>query len=260
MTMFELLRQALPVALALGLVFVAARIAGALAARLGQPSVVAEIAAGMLAGIVLSTWGTVPHHLLIPLKLIGQVGLALFLVGAVHEMRTRFAHDRAAAAGRTVGWVTAGAFFIPLIAGTLLAGWVLLAGDSRLRGTAPTSSFMLLVTVSLAITAVPVLARILADRNMAAAADGRLALAAAVIIDAASWPLLAVAIAIDAGVSGDAARPMAALAIGVTSAVVMRALTRRPLFGRVCVHLPRAGPLLLGLAAVLESGTHQPSL
>jgi Kef-type K+ transport system membrane component KefB len=112
---------------------------------------------------------------------------------------------------------------------------------------------MLLVTVSLAITAVPVLARILADRNMAAAADGRLALAAAVIIDAASWPLLAVAIAIDAGVSGDAARPMAALAIGVTSAVIMRAIMRRPLFGRLCVHLPRAVPLLLGLAAVIGS-------
>jgi Kef-type K+ transport system membrane component KefB len=254
MTLFDLLSRVLPGAAGLVAVLAAAWAAGALARRLGQPPVVAEIAAGILVGLVLSTSGG-SARLLPPLKLIGEAGLVLFLVAMAHEISAGRARDRGAQPGREVAAVAAGAFVIPLLAGLSLAGWVLLDGGAELRGKAPALSVMLLIAVALGVTAVPVLSRILADRNMAATPDGRLALTAAVVIDALSWPLLALAIAVKASAAAGVTAPLAVLAIGAAGAAGAHALLRRPWVGRLFFRAPQAVPALIGLAALAAAAS-----
>ncbi|MFC7589491.1 cation:proton antiporter [Nonomuraea antimicrobica] len=120
--------------------------------------------------------------------LVGQAGLALFIVGVAHELRL----DREALRDRAVGWVTVGALVPSALAGALLGGVVLWTGRSELRGDAPPAAFILLMTIALAVSAVPVLARILVDRGLSATRTGRLAITAAVAVDAVAWLLLAV--------------------------------------------------------------------
>ncbi|HEX6518967.1 MAG TPA: cation:proton antiporter [Streptosporangiaceae bacterium] len=255
MTMFQLLARALPVLLALAGMLVAAKLAGVLAARLRQPPVIAEIATGLLVGAVIGTHGTVVHRTLGPLRLIGEAGLVLFLVGAAHEIRNGLARSRTVASRAEVGWLAAGAFVIPLISGLSLAGWVMLGGSRSLRGTAPALSFMLLTAIALSVTAVPVLARILADRNMMATEDGCLSLAAAVIIDALVWPLLAIAIAAKASAASDAIRPMMVLGSAVAAAMVIHVLLRTPVAARLCVRTSAAAPAAIALAGLAAAAT-----
>ena len=255
MTMADIWGQALPVLLALAGTLLAARLAGMVAARLRQPPVVAEIVAGIVIGFAVSTQGAATHRLLGPLKLIGEAALTLFLVGAAHEIRTGLTRGRAMASRREIGWVAAAAFVIPFAAGLSLAGWVVLVGGRLVRGTAPTSSFLLLTAVALAVTAVPVLARILADRNMAASGDGRLATAAAIVIDAVSWPLLAAAIALKTAAATNAARPFVVLAAGAAAAGAVHVLLRTSIVGRLCVRTPQAVPVVIALAGLAAAAT-----
>lgn len=255
MTMAGIWVRVLPVLLALAGTLLAARLAGMLAARLRQPPVVAEIAAGMVIGFAVSSQGPAAHRLLSPLKLIGEAALTLFLVGAAHEIRTGLAHGHGAASRKEIGWVAAGAFVIPFAAGLSLAGWVIVSGGRLLRGTAPTSSFVLLTAVALGVTAVPVLARILADRNLAASRDGQLAVAAAIVIDAVSWPLLAAAIAVRTSTAAGMPRPLVVLAIGAAAAGVLHVLLRTSVAGRLCARTPQAVPVVIAVVALAAAAT-----
>lgn len=192
---------------------------------LRQPVVIGEIVAGLLAGpILIASVGAHSFHALLPgqminaLKLVGEAGLSLFLVGLTHELR------RSRGSGRhgPVGWVTVGALVAPLVAGALLAGWVGLASVPEVRGSAPTPAFVLMVSVSLSITAVPVLARILGDRGMSESAAGRIALASAVVIDTAGWLLLSAAVALRSGQADGFLRSTGLIGGGLLAAVALR--------------------------------------
>ena len=82
---------------------------------------------------------------------------------------------------------------LPLIMGALLAFFLYpgLAGSK-----ATLVSFMLLVGTAMAITAFPVLARLLAEKNMLGTKVGTLALTCAAIGDALAWCMLALVVAI----------------------------------------------------------------
>jgi Kef-type K+ transport system membrane component KefB len=255
MTMFELLVRALPVLLALAGTLLAAWLAGALAARFGQPRVIAEIAAGMIIGAVVSTHGGEVHRLTGPLKLIGAAGLALFLVGAAHELRTGLEHSRDVASRTQLGSLAAGSLVVPAVTGATLAGWIIVAGGARLRGTAPAASFVLMTMIALSVTAVPVLARILADRHMTASADGRLSMAAAIAIDAVSWPLLTLAIAIKASDGAGAVRPAVVLAVAVTGATVLYFALRTPVAGKLYLWSQLGVPVAIALAGLAAAAT-----
>ncbi len=223
--MTDLLLRAGHVAVVLAAVLLAAY-AGRLAARaVRQPEVVGEILAGILVvpavlavGGPSGLAGVLPADVVGPLKVLGQIGLVLFLVGVAHELR----HGQSGLGARAVGWVTAGSFVPALLAGLAMAAWVLFAADPDVRGTASAPALVLMIAVALSVTAVPVLARILEDRRMTDQPAGRLAMAAAVVTDSSAWLLLVVAV----GLSGGVLLSLVLLAVGVAVTLAGRVLLR----------------------------------
>ncbi|MFE9046540.1 cation:proton antiporter [Streptomyces sp. NPDC007818] len=254
MSVLHWLQVAGHVSLAVLVVLAGARLAHLLARRTGQPAVVAEIALGLIAGpLVLWFGGTRGLNMVVPAEVrgwldhIGHAGLALFLVGVGHELRS----PSAAVKGRSVVMTTAGALLLPLFCGGLLAAWVLAIGDPDLRGHAPAAALVLLLAVGLSVTAVPVLARILVARGVVDTVVGRLAMATAVVIDTIAWVLLAVAVGLASG--GAENVPLLALVVAVSTAayLTLRVVLRGPSALRLAASYPRG--TLTGIA-VLAAG------
>ena len=184
------------VLLALAAVIVVGRLLGALLSRCGQPPVIGEVVSGIVLGPSLLGWlcrpwtGTVSSPLLPPevepaLGLVAQLGVILymFLVGV--EFNDAVFRKLA----RSAAMISAASIAVPFACGTALAMW--LHGSLAPPGTS-LLSFALFVGVALAITAFPVLARILTDRRMAQTELGILALSCAAVADVKAWWLLAV--------------------------------------------------------------------
>ncbi|MGW4982678.1 cation:proton antiporter [Streptomyces mirabilis] len=227
---------------------------GRRAARLlRQPEVVGEITAGLFAGpFIVALFGTDVLHSLLPagtldtLKLVSEGGLALFLVGTTHKLRLGVQRT----VRRAAGPVALGAFVLPLVTGALLAGWLVWRGDADVRGHAPASAVVLMVAVSLSITAVPVLARILEERGMLGSVTGRVAMFAAILIDIAGWILLSIAVGLASGSPAGFLRSMEVLAAGALLALgARRALGSRLGTGMV-TRARRRTALVIGALAI----------
>lgn len=182
----------LAVSLALG----AARLLGALARRFGQPAVVGEICAGLLASpMVITAAGAeavLPTEVKPLLGALANLGLATFMFIIGYEIDGGILRDRR---GATLG-VVAGSVLVPLAAGIALA--VPLAAT---HAPGNRTAFVLFVGVAMSVTAFPVLARILADRGLSRHPVGSLTLAAAAVGDLLAWICLAGVVAY-AGASG----------------------------------------------------------
>ncbi|RFU37781.1 hypothetical protein DZF91_31075, partial [Actinomadura logoneensis] len=228
--------------------------AGRRAARAArQPEVIGELTAGLLAGPA-ALWllgrhtfdQLVPGDVLADLKLATETGLVLFLSGLTHKLRIGEPRpDR-----RAVGWVAAGSLLPAQAAGWLLAGWVLWRGSPAVRGDAPALALALMIAVTLSVTAVPVLARVLTDRGMADTEVGRLSLTASIVIDGACWLLLAVAIGLGSGSPERFARAMAVLACGAGAAVLLRLVLRTRGPDALSRRVPWLAALLISVVAV----------
>ncbi|MEU3502471.1 cation:proton antiporter [Streptomyces hundungensis] len=227
-----------------------------LARRLGQPGVVGEIAFGMLLGpaVLGLAWPRaqsvlLPADVLGPLRDLGHAGLVLFLVGVAHELRL----DASRLRDRAVAWTALGTFVPSLLVGAALGGWLVWLDRPSLRGTAPTGAFVLLVALALAVSAVPVLARVLADRGLTATRAGRLSLTSAALVDAVAWLLLAVVIAIATPGSKGAWTAATVLAVGALAAALGRRLLRTPPAERLCARWPWPVAVVLGLWVLLAA-------
>ncbi|WP_067463338.1 cation:proton antiporter [Nocardia amamiensis] len=170
----------------LALVLVAARVLGWLAERVGQPPVIGEIAAGILAGPTVL--GTQLSTLVFPMETrpalaaLANIGIALFMfVAGMETDLGRLARNRSA-----VPVVSLSAYIVPFVLGSVVALTVLARHQTGSR-----IGFVLFVGCSLAVTAFPVLARILHDRNMFGTPVGQLALGCAAVGDVLAWAVLA---------------------------------------------------------------------
>lgn len=229
------------VLMALAAILVTARLAGAAARRVGQPSVVGEILAGLALGP--SLLGLFPGdltHALFPaqtrpvLSSVAQLGLVLFmfLVGLESDMGLLRGRVRTAAS------VSLASIALPFALGVPLA---LALHDRHDAGeAADLLPFLLFLGASLSITAFPVLARILAERSMERTPLGALALASAALDDVIAWSMLAVVVAIVA--NGGAASAGLVGVLSVVYAVVML-LVVRPGLTRLTPRLHRDGAL-----------------
>lgn len=234
-------------------ILTACRVVGWLAKRCGQPQAVGEMIAGVLLGPSLFglVWPTAQSFIFPPETLkvlyVGAqlgIGLYMFLVGAEFDaghFRSRF---RSAAAVSLAGMI------VPFAFGAGLAWW--LWEQSHLFGPKATSlDAALFLGAAIAITAFPVLARIIHDRGLTSTALGTLALSAGAIDDAAAWCVLAVVLA-RLGVNANGG--YLAIGGGALYAVIMLFIAPRLLapLGR---HVERQGsmsqPVLGGLLALL---------
>ncbi|HEU0107268.1 MAG TPA: cation:proton antiporter, partial [Vicinamibacteria bacterium] len=173
------------------LVIVAAtRLVGALAARLRQPRVVGEIAAGLLLGPSLlgrlapglSAWLFPPATFPVLLA-VSHLGLLffMFLVGLHLDLGMLRASGRTALVASPVSIV------VPLGLGIVVGGVI----QPRFAPEVSPLSFALFMGVALSVTAFPVLARILEERGLARTRIGVVAIACAAVDDVTAWCLLA---------------------------------------------------------------------
>lgn len=245
--------RGLHVVAALAVILLVALAGRQVARWLRQPEVIGEITAGLLAGpAAVALLGTARFHVLLPasvlsvLKTCGELGLILLLVGVAHELRT----GPTRLPRRAVAWVVAGSFVPPLLLGAMLGLVLLRVGAPAVRGSAPAPAFVVLVAVTLAITAVPVLARILTDRGMTGTLSGRLAMTAAIAMDTGGWLLLAVGIGLRSGQLTGFLQSLGVLAGGAVVALGIRRVLRTELAGRLCERLPRTTAVLLAAVAI----------
>jgi len=170
----------------------AARLLNRLFRRLGQPGVVGEIVAGLLLGpsmfghffpaLSLDIFGAKPAP---AVSILSQIGLILlmFQIGMSFE----FGQLTQARARRALLPVTAASILFPLGLGIALG----YASAPVLAGSIPPDIYALFCGVALAITAVPILGRILAQYGLLRHELGVLAISAAAINDVIGWLLLA---------------------------------------------------------------------
>lgn len=173
-----------------------AALCGRLFKKMGQPSVIGEMAAGIVLGpsVLGRAWPSAevflfPKSGLATLSLLSQVGVMLFMFGVGIELDLSVLRRKA----RTAVTVSYGGIVAPFALGMGLA-W-LLHGTYAPSGIRPLA-FMLFMGIAMSITAFPVLARILEERNLPGTPLGATALAAAAVEDVTAWTLLAFVIAV----------------------------------------------------------------
>lgn len=188
----------------IAVILIACRVVGMIAAKLGQPQVVAEMIAGVLLGpslfgLVAPEWQEAifpwdkslasrdSQSYLFP---VSQLGLALymFIVGLefrVDVIRKNFSTSLAVS---LAGMVT------PFVLGVGLAYWLYNQTELFPEKTSQFEAMMFL-GASMCITAFPMLARIIHFKKLAGTLMGTVAIGAGAIDDAAAWCLLAVVLA-----------------------------------------------------------------
>lgn len=245
----------------LAVILLATRLGGRLVARLGQPPVVGEVLAGLALGP--SLLGLLPGDVqgrLFPadvrpaLGAVAEIGVVLyvFLVGS--------GLDLAPAAGRRrlVTAVSAGSVALPFALGLLLALQLHPSHGSVDGAAVGLLPFALFVGASMAVTALPVLARILTDRGLGRTGVGEVALLSAAVNDVAAWLLLAVVLAV---VASTGAGGLLLLALQTAAFVALLLGVARPLLQRLVrsrpgERLPGATPLVLIGLALCALATH----
>lgn len=183
--------------LQMAVILVFCRLVGSVARKVGQPQVVGEMIAGVLLGPSLfgyfwpeamaAVFTPESRGLLYSGAQLG-VGLYMFLVGL--EFDTSHFRSRA----RSAACVSVAGMVVPFVLGAILVLWL-----QHVPGIfSPQVRYFegaLFLGAAIAITAFPMLARIISERGLSGTSLGTLALAAGAIDDAAAWCVLAVVLA-----------------------------------------------------------------
>jgi Kef-type K+ transport system membrane component KefB len=215
--------------LAASVVVVVCHLLGAAASRLGQPAVVGEVVGGILLGpsVLGALWPSglatlFSAEVRSALGLAAQLGLVTFMFLLGCELR--LGDPTADAAGlspreatrrhTTVAVVVTGSMGLTFAAGLAVVG---LFGSGSIAGTLRRPVMTaLFFALALSITALPVLARILADLGLTRTGLGGLALSCAATGDVVLWLGLAALLG--------AAGPSGSVAVAVTAAAVAATL------------------------------------
>jgi Kef-type K+ transport system membrane component KefB len=159
--------------------------------RIGQPGVIGEIVAGLLLGPSLighffpqSSLALFGQHASTPITIISQIGLILlmFQIGMDFE----FGHLGTPRNRRAAILVTIFSVSIPLGIGILIGHW----SAATLAPAIDPTRYSLFLGLGMAITAVPILGRILRQYGLTHTEVGVVAISAAALNDVIGWLLL----------------------------------------------------------------------
>jgi Kef-type K+ transport system membrane component KefB len=217
--------------LQLAVIVVAARLLGFAARRLGQTPVIGEIAAGVLLGPSLLGWlapGTsgflFPAASMPILQLLSQIGVLLFMFVVGVELEPAYLRGKAHAAIA----VSHFSIVIPFTLGVALS--LALYAQYAPPGV-PFHAFALFCGIAMSITAFPVLARILEERNLTHTPLGTTAITCAAVDDVTAWSILAFVVAITT--AGGAVETLLAIVALAVLFVLLMIFVCRPLLQRV---------------------------
>src|SRR5579883_2775992 len=180
--------------LAIGVLLASARALGLLARRCGQPSVLGELAAGVLLGP--SVMGHVHPGAVawlfptdcpraVALNALTKLAIVLFLLCAGLEVDLSALRRQ----GRAAAWVSLAGLVLPFSTG-FIAAWAMprlvSSGDSKSALVLP-----MFLGTALSISALPVIAKILKDLGLSRTDVGVLIVASAVVDDLVGWIIFA---------------------------------------------------------------------
>ena len=221
------------VLLAVAVIIVFARLLGNVFRMINQPRVIGEIVAGILLGPSLMglVWPGVtsflfPSEVIDVLQVLAQLGLIffMFLIGAELD------HRMIRGSGHTALLVSHYSIVVPFTLG--LAAALLIF---PIVGSGGFTGFALFMGAAMAITAFPVLARILTDTGLHRTRLGNLAITCAAVDDVTAWCILAVVVAIVKATGPADAVVTVLLAITFLAFMV---LVVRPLLARIAAVQP----------------------
>jgi Kef-type K+ transport system membrane component KefB len=233
-------------------ILAACRLVGALSRRLGQPQVVGEMIAGVLLGpslLGLLLPGVqsflFPKESLQILYVGAQlgVGLYMFLVGLEFDTAEFMRKAPRAFSIALTGMLA------PFILGAGLAVWLVqMPGVFSERATVLEA--MLFLGAAMAITAFPMLARIIYERGLTGTSLGLLALSAGAIGDVGAWCILAVVLA---SFGAGPLLAVKAIAGGILYAIVVLTYGRKLFLklGNLAEKQGGVSPSLLGVTLLL---------
>ena len=243
--------------LQMAVILLTCRVVGWLGRKIGQPQVVGEMIAGVILGP--SLFGYFFHDTSAKLftadtrgmLFIGAqlgVGLYMFLVGM--EFSTELFRSRA----RSAASVSIAGMVVPFILGALLAPW-LITIPGLFSATTKVYEAGLFMGAAIAITAFPMLARIIYERGLSGTSLGTLTLAAGAIDDAAAWCVLAIVLASFGGGDqwflGIPINPAVLAIVGGTAYAVFMLTGGKRLLARLGTMAEREGGISSTLLAIV---------
>ena len=211
-------------------IILAARVLGWVCTKIGQPTVIGEIVAGIvlgpsLIGLFFPGFSNTlfPAHSLGNLQFLSQIGLILFMfmVGMELDLKTlkNKAHDAVV--------ISHASIIIPFALGIGLAYFIY---QTFAPAGVPFLAFGLFIGIAMSITAFPVLARIVQERGIHKTRLGAIVITCAATDDITAWSILAGVIAIVK--AGSFVSSLYTIAIAVVYVFVMIKVVR-PFLKRV---------------------------
>ena len=228
--------------LQIGVILAASRLVGLAFRRIQQPQVMGEMVAGILLGPSFLGWiapgvsaSLFPAATLPALGALSQTGLVVFMFLVGVELDPKLLRGRGEAA-----LVTSHASIVaPFFLGSLLALYLYprLSDES-----VHFAGFALFMGAAMSVTAFPVLARILTERNLLRTKVGAVTIACAAVDDVTAWCILAAVVTL---VRTEAAPGELALTLGGSALFAVGMLfVVRPLVARIEVYYRNRGRVL----------------
>lgn len=216
--------------LLLALLLTLAHLMGYLFARLRQPRVIGEILAGILLGpFVLGQWPAFTHMLQLDtaieprkaaLDLIYYMGLLMLMFLSGAETKALFQkHER-----KQIAWLASVGTILPFLIMLLLASLLPLGWFMGAKANRP--ALILVMSIAVAVTSIPVISRIFFDLKILHTRFARLVLGVAVLEDIGLWAVLAVATTL--AESGTLPQKKIAIHIAITLLYFLLGLTLAP--------------------------------
>jgi Kef-type K+ transport system membrane component KefB len=235
------LQLAIQFFLQLGIILLFCRVVGMIAARFGQPQVVAEMIAGVCLGPSLLGFfqpglseALFPKESMKVLFPVSQLGLALYMFIVGLEFRMDIVRKRlASSVAVSLAGMTA-----PFLLGAAV-GWYFWNHTQLFPKATSEQNAMIFMGASMCITAFPMLARIIHFKGLAGTTMGTVAIGAGAIDDAAAWGMLAVVLA---SFSGDFSHALLSIGGGI-GYVALAHLVIRPALARYATGINQRGTL-----------------
>ncbi len=177
-------------------ILMVARLVGWFFRKLHQPRVIGEMVAGILLGPSLLGWVApsiavtlFQREMLGRIELLSQIGLLLFMFLIGLELDLKQLREL----GRTAVTTSLVSIVAPFLLGLGLAFYLYPRFSNQTVGF---TGFALFISIAMSITAFPVLARILMERDLLRTKVGALAITCAAVNDVAAWCVLAAIVVI----------------------------------------------------------------
>jgi Kef-type K+ transport system membrane component KefB len=226
-----------------------ARLVGLLFRKIHQPQVMGEMVAGILLGPSLLGWvapgfsaALFPPSSLGFLSALSQIGLILFmfLVGLELDPKSLRGNGHAAV---TISHVSITA---PFLLGTALALFLYPRLSDQ---SVPFTHFALFMGTAMSITAFPVLARILSERNLLRTRLGAITIACAAIDDVTGWCILAGVVLLVR--STDGATPFWLILFGSIAYILVMVFVVRRVLPRLSESFHKHGRVTQNMMAII---------